>query len=111
MQNKADKYTEKYNKNTEKYKNEKKIYEKYTNKFGYLKYIRDSAIHIEDRGRGMTRENKRIESSLIVLNSFSNNKFSITGENGVVYEVEISDNSLKLIQEKNMSIKNDHCLL
>ena len=32
MQNNANKYAEKYNKNTEKYKIEKKIYEKYTNK-------------------------------------------------------------------------------
>ena len=36
MQNKADKYTEKYNKNTAKYKNEKKIYEKYTNKINAM---------------------------------------------------------------------------
>ena len=32
MQNNANIYAEKYNKNTEKYKIEKKIYEKYTNK-------------------------------------------------------------------------------
>ena len=36
MQNKADKYTEKYNKNTKKYKIEKKIYEKYTNKINAM---------------------------------------------------------------------------
>ena len=32
MQNKADKYAEKYNNKTEKYKIEKKIYEKYSDK-------------------------------------------------------------------------------
>ena len=36
MQNKADKYAEKYNKYTEKYKIEKKIYEKYTNKINAM---------------------------------------------------------------------------
>lgn len=36
MQNNANIYAEKYNKNTEKYKIEKKIYEKYTNKINAM---------------------------------------------------------------------------
>ena len=36
MQNNANIYAEKYNKNTKKYKNEKKIYEKYTNKINAM---------------------------------------------------------------------------
>lgn len=36
MQNNANIYTEKYNKNTKKYKIEKKIYEKYTNKINAM---------------------------------------------------------------------------
>ena len=36
MQNKADKYAKKYNKYTEKYKIEKKLYEKYTNKINAM---------------------------------------------------------------------------
>lgn len=54
MQNKADKYAEKYNKYTEKYNNktekykiEKKLYEKYTNKINAMNSIKRFGNHKE----------------------------------------------------------------
>ena len=47
MQNKADKYAEKYNKYTEKYKIEKKLYEKYTNKINAMNSKKKFGNHKE----------------------------------------------------------------
>lgn len=77
--------------------------EKYNNKFGHLRHIRDSAIHIEDRGRGVSRNQEPINTSLLILGSFIERRFSFTGEDGENYEVEISETTLNeakaIIQE------------
>ncbi len=57
--------------------------------FGPLKHIRDSAIHIEDRGRGVTRKQKPIPTYILVLGSFIDNRFTFTGEDGKQYGVEM----------------------
>ena len=79
------------------------LVEKYNNQFGHLKHIRDSAIHIEDRGRGVTRTQEPINTNVLVLGSFIERRFLFTGEDGKQYEVEISDVTLNcaraIIQE------------
>lgn len=67
----------------------------YGKHFGHLRHIRDSAIHIEDRGRGLTKGQKPVRSPIIVLGSFLNGlQFSYTGEDGTIYGIEISENTL-----------------
>ena len=68
--------------------------DEYKNHFGHLKHIRDSAIHIEDRGRGKTRNDEPLNASIIILGSCIDNRYSFTGENGKQYEIEISNRTL-----------------
>ena len=74
------------------------LLQEYGKYFGHLKHIRDSAIHVEDRGRCRTRKQARIKSNLLILGGFIGapvaNRFSYTGENGRTYEVEFSDATL-----------------
>jgi len=67
-----------------------RLYNEYKSLFGHLKHIRDSAIHIEDRGRGVNRHQQTLNSNIIVIGSFIERRFTFTGENGNQYEVEIS---------------------
>jgi hypothetical protein len=80
-----------------------KWYEKYKKHFGHLKFIRDSAIHIEDRGRGRTRNQKPLKTYSVVLGGFIERRFTFTGEDGKQYEIEISEGTLQtargIIQE------------
>jgi hypothetical protein len=62
--------------------------------FGTLKYIRDSALHIEDRGRGLRKRGKKIPTTFIVLGGFSGSRFDFTGEDGKCYAVDISEATL-----------------
>jgi hypothetical protein len=72
----------------------KHLYEKYKKLFGHLKHIRDSAIHIEDRGRGKTRKQDPIDTHIIVLGCFIERRYMFTGEDGKQYEIEISESTL-----------------
>jgi len=77
--------------------------EDYEREFGHLKHIRDSAIHIEDRGRGRTRHQQPVNANVLILGCFIERRFAFTGEDGKQYEVEISDTTLlkakEIIQE------------
>jgi hypothetical protein len=81
----------------------KALHEQYRGQFGHLKLIRDSAIHLEDRGRCKTRFQKPLQAGVIILGSFIEKRFMFTGEDGKGYEVEISDTTLhtarRIIQE------------
>ncbi len=74
----------------------RELCQEYKKHFGHLKQIRDSAIHVEDRGRGRTRHQKPHKTHLIVLGSFIERRFIFTGENGRGYEIEISDRTLEI---------------
>jgi hypothetical protein len=74
-------------------------YHEYKKHFGHLKHIRDSAIHIEDRGRGRTRKQKPLKTHIIVLGCFIEKRFTFTGEDGKQYEIEISDNTLEIARD------------
>jgi hypothetical protein len=75
------------------------LYRDYRKHFGHLKHIRDSAIHIEDRGRGRNRHQKPLKTHLIVLGGFIERRFTFTGEDGKQYEIEISAESLEIAKE------------
>ena len=76
--------------------------------FGHLKHIRDSAIHIEDRGRGKGRNEKSLNTSIIILGSFNESRFGFTGEDGKHYEIEISDVTLHKAREIIQNIINSY---
>ena len=77
----------------------KRLYDEYRDLFGQLKHIRDSAIHIEDRGRGVTRRQQPLDTHIIVLGGFIERRFTFTGEDGNQYEIEISDSTLNMAKE------------
>lgn len=81
----------------------KHLHEEYKKLFGHLKHIRDSAIHIEDRGRGKTRKQEPLDTHIIVLGCFIERRYTFTGEDGRQYEIEISESTLRkaksIIQE------------
>ena len=81
----------------------KQLYEEYKKQFGHLKHIRDSAIHIEDRGRGKTRKQEPLDTYIILLGCFIERRYTFTGEDGRQYEIEISESTLikakSIIQE------------
>ncbi len=72
----------------------KHLHEEYRRLFGHLKHIRDSAIHIEDRGRGKTRKQKPLDTHIVLLGCFIEKRYTFTGEDGRQYEVEISESTL-----------------
>jgi hypothetical protein len=72
----------------------KHLHEEYRKLFGHLKHIRDSAIHIEDRGRGKTRKQKPLNTYIVHLGCFIEKRYTFTGEDGKQYEVEISEATL-----------------
>lgn len=85
-----------------------RLYEEYKNLFGHLKHIRDSAIHIEDRGRGVTRHQQPLKAPIIVIGSFIEKRFTFTGEDGNQYEVDISDATLNMAKEIIQKIINSY---
>ncbi|MDD5177528.1 MAG: hypothetical protein PHQ05_14010 [Sterolibacterium sp.] len=62
----------------------------YAHLFGYLKHIRDSVAHIEDRGRGLDRRRRRIQVPVLVLGGFNERRFEFTAEDGNCYSIDIT---------------------
>jgi hypothetical protein len=85
-----------------------RLYEEYKKYFGHLKHIRDSAIHIEDRGRGVTRKGKRLDTNIIVLGCFNERRYTFTGEDGMQYEIEISEATLNTAKSIIQDIINSY---
>jgi hypothetical protein len=86
----------------------KEFVKKYNDRFGHLKHIRDSATHIEDRGLGLNRDGKQISTNLLILGSFLERRFTFSGENGMQYEIEISDQTLSAAKEIIQAIINSY---
>ncbi|MGA3117738.1 MAG: hypothetical protein ABSF90_25305 [Syntrophobacteraceae bacterium] len=86
--------------------------DKYKVEFGHLKHIRDSAIHIEDRGRGKDRNQQPLKNidNMLMLGCFFGtsvtNSYGFTGEDGKYYEIEISDATLLKAKELIQDIIN-----
>jgi hypothetical protein len=85
-----------------------RLYKEYKKHFGHLKHIRDSAIHIEDRGRGKTRTQKPLDTYIIVLGCFIEKRYAFTGEDGKQYEIEISETTLKTAKRIIQKIINSY---
>ncbi len=71
---------------------------KFQQDFGYLRDIRNSIQHIEERAQGLGRNNQPLNVRLLVLGAFIDNRFGITTDNGCYVDVEISEATLQLIR-------------
>jgi hypothetical protein len=74
--------------------NARRLISEFETQFKNLEYIRDSAMHIEDRGRGVDKYQRSITSALLVLGGINGKRFGFTGHNGNLYEIEISQDTL-----------------
>jgi|WetSurMetagenome_2_1015567.scaffolds.fasta_scaffold20695_6 hypothetical protein len=77
--------------------------------FANLKYIRNSSMHIEDRGRGVVRKRgkeSKILTNILLLGSFNERCFDFTGEDGKIYGVEISESTLLSVHRILQAIIN-----
>jgi hypothetical protein len=70
----------------------------YRGTYGYLTHIRDSFIHIEQRGRGRDRKNKRLRG-ITFINCFTDRVWEFTGNDGKKYSVEISESTLLPVRD------------
>ncbi len=86
----------------------RRLISEYETQFKNLEYIRDSAMHIEDRGRGVDKYQKGIASALIVLGGINGKRFGFTGYNGNLYEIEISQDTLMNAHEIIQSLINSY---
>ena len=84
------------------------LYSEYKNHFGDLRHIRDSAMHIEDRGRGVNRHQKPIDTNILIIQGFLENRFTFTGADGNQYEIEISEHTLIIAKEIIQKIINSY---
>jgi hypothetical protein len=80
-----------------------RIIKNYQAIFGGLKTIRDSLLHIEDRGLGQDKNHNQIDTTILLLGSFCNDCYSISGYDGKHYYIEISiemfERAKRLVQE------------
>ena len=70
----------------------------YKGTFGYLTHIRDSFIHIEQRGRLRDRENKRLRG-MTVISCFKDRLWMFSGKDGKKYSVKISEDTLLPVRD------------
>lgn len=75
------------------------IYEEYKRRFGHLKFIRDSAIHIEDRSRGVNKNGLPLGANIISLSNFVNNTYCFTGDDGNEYGIDITEETIRQAHE------------
>ncbi|HBI48067.1 MAG TPA: hypothetical protein DDX93_05050 [Smithella sp.] len=86
----------------------KHLHEEYQKLFGHLKHMRDSAIHIEDRGRGKTRKQQPLKTHIVALGCFIERRCVFTGEDGKQYEIEISESTLKQVKSIIQAVINSY---
>lgn len=78
----------------------------YESAFGHLKHIRDSMAHIEDRGRGVDKYQRRIPTNFLILGAFIERRFGFTASDGKFYEIELSESTLSSAQQILQKIIN-----
>jgi len=76
----------------------------YQDRFGHIRYIRDSIAHIEDRIRLLDRFGNRLPAKVVLLGALSDNKFGFTGSDGRIYSIEISESVLNDINRITQGI-------
>lgn len=90
----------------------KSLYYTYWRYFGHAKHMRDSVMHVEDRGIGLNKLKERIKANLLILGSFigspEGTRFVYTGADGKQYEIEISEATLETVHEILQSVINSY---
>lgn len=66
--------------------------------FGYIRDVRNSIQHIEERALGLTQGGEPLQVRLILLGNFLNNRFGFTTGKGGYAEVEISEPILQNVR-------------
>ncbi len=78
----------------------------YESNFGELKFIRDSIAHIEDRIRGVDKNQRIIPTNILILGSFNERRFGYTGSDRNLHEIEIAESTLFTAQRIIQKIIN-----
>lgn len=71
---------------------------KFEQDFGYIRDIRNSIQHIEERALGLAQLGKPLDIRLILLGNFVDNRFGFTTDKSGYAEIEISQLTLKLVR-------------
>ncbi len=71
---------------------------KFKQDFGYVRDIRNSIQHIEERAQGLAQGGKLLDVRLILLGNFIGNRFGFTTDKSGYAEVEISESTLQLVR-------------
>lgn len=66
--------------------------------FGYIRDIRNSIQHIEERALGLAQDGKALQVRFLLLGNFFNNRFGFTTDKGSYAEVEISEATLQKVR-------------
>ena len=82
----------------------KQLIRSYVAVYGYLKHIRDSIAHIEDRGRGRDKNDKPLATKVVVISCFADRKYLFTGADGKQHSVGIEDGTLLAVKSILQSI-------
>lgn len=84
----------------------KQFISEYESNFRNLVHIRDSLVHIEDRGRGLDKHKKKVPANILALGVFVETRFEVTAANGIRYGIEISESTLTLAHKILQSMIN-----
>ena len=84
------------------------LYGEYDHIFGHLRHIRDSAMHIEDRGLGLSKSQKPIETNILIIGGFIDNRYTFSGSDGNQYEIEISETTLEAARRIIQDVINSY---
>jgi hypothetical protein len=68
---------------------------KFEQSFGYVRDIRNSIQHIEERALGLGARDKPLDVKILVLGAFIDNRFGITTDEGHYAEIEVSEDTLR----------------
>lgn len=66
--------------------------------FGYIREIRNSLQHIEERAQAKGSLRRRLSGPILVLGSLNERRFGITSGDGRYIEVEISESTLQRVR-------------
>ena len=74
--------------------------EEFCKQFGFIREIRNSLQHIEERAQAQGSYGKRLSGPILDLGSLNERRFGITGGNGRHLELEISEAFVQLVRER-----------
>lgn len=68
--------------------------------FGFIREVRNSLQHIEERALGLGRNNQPLNVQLLGLGSFIGNRFGVTTAAGCYVDIEIGEATLQQVRAK-----------